>query len=169
MPYSDPDNKGYVLEKLIQLKPVSVLDVGPGAGIYGELCRQVPSIEMVECVEIWEPYIAQFNLTGIYDVVHRMDVREFDDFDFDVVIFGDVLEHMSRLEALAVYERARRSAKTVIFSIPIIHLPQGPYAGNPHETHVEDDWKHEEILKWFPGITEHRQFRVTGVYVANDS
>lgn len=166
MPYSDPDNKGFVLEKLQELQPASVLDVGPGAGAYAQLVRSVPSVEILECVEIWEPYIAQFGLTSLYDAVHLADVREFDDFDFDVVIFGDVLEHMSREDALTVYQRARGQAGAVIFSIPIIHVPQGPYQGNPHETHVEDDWHHDEILEWFPGITEFKQFRVTGVYVA---
>lgn len=166
MPYSDPDNKGFVLEKLQELQPAAVLDVGPGAGAYAQLARAVPSVERVECVEIWEPYISQFGLTSLYDAVHLADVREFENFDFDVVIFGDVLEHMSRDEALKVYNQARAQARAVIFSIPIIHVPQGAYQGNPYEIHVEDDWHHDEILQWFPGVVEWKEFRVTGVYVA---
>lgn len=167
MPYSDPDNKDYVTNMLIHLEPESVLDVGPGAGAYGHMVKHIPSVIRSDCIEIWEPYIDRFALRNIYDEVILGDAREHEDFNYDVVIFGDVLEHMTREDAVAVYEKARSQAKTVIFSIPIIHVPQGAYDGNPYEKHVEDNWRHEEILEWFPGISEFQEFRVTGVYVSH--
>lgn len=169
MPYSDPDNKATVAAWLDEIAPVSVLDVGPGAGVYGEISRRVPSVQIVNAVEAWEPYIDQFNLTGIYDKVTVGDIRDHDNFEYDVVIFGDILEHMSADDALAVYSKALQSAKWVVFSIPIIHLPQDAYGGNPFEVHVEEDWSHEKILDWFPGIVKSETFRVTGVYLAHAS
>lgn len=169
MPYSDPDNKALVSEWLQELRPKTILDIGPGAGVYGTLSRHIDSVERVDCVEVWEPYVSEFGLSGIYDQVWIRDARNHELFDYDVVIFGDVLEHMSREDAVELYERALKSAKAVIFSIPIIHLPQGAYAGNPYETHVEDDWKHEEILEAFASIKKFQTFRVTGVYLACDS
>lgn len=169
MPYSDPDNKGWVEAVMVELQPKTVLDVGPGAGAYATIARRVGSVEVVDAVEIWEPYVAEFGLTHLYDTLHVADVREHENFDYDLVCFGDVLEHMSREDALAVYSRALAQAKHVLFSIPIIHVPQGAYAGNPHEEHVEDDWKHEEILEFFPGIKRFETFRVTGVYLADAS
>lgn len=169
MPYSDPDNKPWAEELMMLLQPETVLDVGPGAGAYGQIAQRIPSVKAIEAVEVWEYYIAEYSLNTIYSKIHIGDVRDHNNFKYDLVIFGDVLEHMSRADALRVYTAALKQAKNVLFSIPIIHVPQGPYAGNPYEEHVEDDWKHEEILEFFPGIKEFRQYRVTGMYLANDS
>lgn len=166
MPYSDPDNKTLAAEWLAELSPASVLDVGPGAGAYGKLVRGLPGVEQLDAIEAWQAYIPEFGLPGIYDNVFVADVRQHEDFAYDVVIFGDVLEHMSRDEALKVYETARAQADNVLFSIPVIHLPQGAYAGNPFEVHVEEDWSHDEVLDWFPGIYRAEKFRVTGLYLA---
>lgn len=166
MPYSDPDNKALAAEWVAELSPASVLDVGPGAGAYGKMVRALLGVERVDAVEAWEAYVSEFALKDIYHAVFLGDVRKHEDFNYDLVIFGDVLEHMTRDEALEVYERAREQAKNVMFSIPIIHLPQGAYAGNPFEVHVEEDWSHDEVLDWFPGIYRAEKFRVTGLYLA---
>ena len=165
MPYSDPDNKTVAAKWLAEIAPVSVLDVGPGAGAYGKLARSLPSVQRLDGVEAWEPYLAQFGLKNLYDNVYVEDVREREDFTYDVVIFGDVLEHMTKEDALRIYELARNQAKWILFSIPIIHLPQGAYAGNPFEIHVHDNWTHEEILDWFPNVERFETFRVTGIYL----
>jgi len=166
MPYSDPDNKAVAAEWLAEIQPTTVLDVGPGAGAYGQIARTVSSVQRVDAVEAWEPYLAEFRLSNLYDNVFVEDVRDRQDFTYDVVIFGDVLEHMGRDDALTVYETAREQAGNVLFSIPIIHLPQGAYADNPFEVHVEEDWSHDEIMDWFPGIYRAEKFRVTGLYLA---
>jgi predicted TPR repeat methyltransferase len=164
MHYSDPDNKDWIFDKLSKLEPKSVLDVGAGAGVYGKMARSLPSVIRLDAIEIWEPYINKFALPYIYDTIYKADAREHEDFDYDVVIFGDVLEHMTREEAVALYDKARAQARAVIFSIPIIHLPQGPYEGNPYETHVEEDWTHDEIIATFDDILDFQRFRVTGAY-----
>jgi len=165
MPYSDPDNKAVAAEWLSEIQPVTVLDVGPGAGAYGQIARTISSVGRVDAVEAWEPYLAEFGLRNLYDNVFVEDVRDRQDFTYDVVIFGDVLEHMTKEDALRIYELARIQAKWILFSIPIIHLPQGAYAGNPFEIHVHDNWTHEEILDWFPNVERFETFRVTGIYL----
>jgi len=165
MPYSDPDNKAIAAEWLTEIQPVTVLDVGSGAGAYGQIARTISSVGRVDAVEAWEPYLAEFGLRNLYDNVFVEDVRDRQDFTYDVVIFGDVLEHMTKEDALRIYELARIQAKWILFSIPIIHLPQGAYAGNPFEIHVHDNWTHEEILDWFPNVERFETFRVTGIYL----
>jgi len=165
MPYSDPDNKAVAAEWLTEIQPVTVLDVGPGAGAYGQIARTISSVGRVDAVEAWEPYLAEFGLRNLYDNVFVEDVRDRQDFTYDVVIFGDVLEHMTKEDALRIYELARSQAKWILFSIPIIHLPQGAYAGNPFEIHVHDNWTHQEILDWFPNVERFETFRVTGIYL----
>ena len=167
VPYSDDSGRGFVAETLRRLNPSTVLDVGPGAGAYGRLVREVLTVDVLDAVEAWEPYVDRFGLLDIYDAVTVEDVRRVTKFDYDVVIFGDVLEHMSQEDAVAVKALAREQAKAVIVSMPIIHYPQGDEEGNPFEAHVVDHWHHEDILEAFPGLTEFCLFDVTGVYVAS--
>ncbi len=174
MPYSDPTNKPWTLQKIEELIPNFVLDVGAGAGVYGRLIREqiagfnpnIGSMKRLDAIEVWEPYISRFNLESIYDSVIRADVREWNDFSYDLVIFGDILEHMSKADAVKVWDKVRKQARAAIISIPIVHYPQGEAEGNPYEVHVEDHWTTQDILDTFDGITEHIEFDVTGVFLA---
>ena len=88
-------------------------------------------------VEIFEPYVDRFGLEEIYDRVIVGNVRE-ETFDLspDVVIFGDVLEHMDRFDALSVLKKFFVNSTVCVVSIPIIHFPQGESDGNIYETHL---------------------------------
>ncbi len=82
---------------------LTVLDVGAGSGAYGKLLREGMPKSRILGVEIFEPYVDRFGLEEIYDRVIVGDVLD-EDFDLspDVVIIGDVLEHMDRADALSV-------------------------------------------------------------------
>ncbi len=167
MPYSNPENIEWVTWALELKQPKTILDIGPGAGKYGKLAKEtLPNVETT-CVEIWAPYVSKFSLHDIYDVVHISDARIYQpQFVYDMTILGDVLEHMSRAEAVALWKKTMRYSRSAIISIPIIHYPQGDFDGNPFEVHVEDHWTHEEVLNYFPGITGYRTFDTVGVYIA---
>lgn len=167
MPYSDPENKDWTVEQILLDPPQTVLDVGAGAGVYAELlCPRVAGIHMT-ALEPWLPYVWDFHLLTKYDAVSMRDVRVVEHFDYDLVIFGDVLEHMPKDDAVAVWEKVSKQAKRALISIPIIHFPQGEEHGNPYEVHVKDDWTVDEVLESFPGITNWRAFNVTGVFFAD--
>jgi predicted TPR repeat methyltransferase len=166
MPYSVEENKSWAHKKIRQINPQSVLDVGAGAGAYGKIVRSInPEIEL-DCIEVWTPYINQFDLGSIYRNVFNYEAKDHKDWNYDLVIFGDVLEHMTKKQALELYELAAAGSPNILFSIPIIHLPQGAEHGNPYETHVEDHWKHEDILKDFRNVVDYSTFSVTGIYLA---
>lgn len=79
---------------------------------------------------------------------------------------GDVAEHMSEPEALALWRRASQAARhAVLLSIPIVHYPQGHLEGNPHEHHVEADLNHGRVLAAFAGIDEFWTGQEVGVYL----
>jgi SAM-dependent methyltransferase len=166
MPYSDKSNIEWFKWALEILQPKTVLDVGAGAGKYGSLVKELLPNAQVDAVEIWAPYIKEFELEKIYNKVYICDATIFPNYKYDLVIFGDVLEHMSKMDAMYVWSRAQSEAKSALISIPIIHFPQGESHGNPYEEHVEDHWTHEDILNTFSGITGYRQFQVTGTYLA---
>jgi len=139
MPVSHHEGKSFICDRLIRDNPIDILDVGPGEGIYSILMR--PELDYGaywECVEVWEPYVKKFDLESKYDSVIVDDVRNLTPWQFmrDVVIFGDVIEHLPRDEGVEVLERAKERAEIVIVSIPIVHMPQGAYQGNPHEAHL---------------------------------
>jgi predicted TPR repeat methyltransferase len=130
----------------------TVVDIGPGSGTYIKLIR-----EDARCcadanwigVEIWKPYINEFNLASRYTQVLNQDVRSVDwaVLNPDVVIAGDVLEHMTKEDAIILVDRILQISKTLIVSIPIRYMPQDEHAyPNPHEEHVKDDWSHEEVM-----------------------
>jgi len=150
------------------LHPVDVLDIGVGAGTYGRVLRELcPGVRLTG-VEAWAPYVEEFDLHAIYDDLIIADVRHLDVLPrADIVILGDVLEHMAEPDAVAVWAMARVAArKAVYLSIPIIRYPQGHLHGNPFEEHIVDDWTHERVLATFEGIGAHWVGTIVGAYEA---
>ena len=83
----------------------------------------------------------------------------------DVVILGDVVEHMTRDEGRAVWDRSVAAARHAVYlSIPIVHYPQHDIEGNPFEVHVEEDWSHDDVLTTFDCIGARLRGEVVGVY-----
>jgi len=130
-----------------------ILDIGAGSGTYINLIKLKNNIcidaEWV-AIEAWKPYIDKFDLESKYNTVINKDARKLNWNElgkFDVAIAGDVLEHMTKEEAILLVEQIIENCKTLIISIPITHLPQDEINGNPFEVHVKDNWCHEEVLE----------------------
>ena len=130
----------------------TIVDIGAGSGTYIRLIK-----EEAQCcvnamwigVEIWKPYIEEFKLESRYTRILNQDIRTVDwaTLNPDVVIAGDVLEHMTKDDAVALVDRILTVAKTLIVSIPIRYMPQDEHAyENPHEAHIKDDWSHNEVM-----------------------
>ena len=89
------------------------------------------------------------------DFIWIDDVRTFArDIDelFDLVIFGDVIEHMTRTDA--IYCVNRLCSSRALISIPIGECPQDPTEENPYEAHLAT-WETEEVLATFPVIDHY--------------
>ena len=120
MPYSDLVSKPWTITQITWQDPRTILDVGAGAGVYAEMLRPVSNAH-ITAYEVWEPYIYQFQMLKKYDAVSLGDIRECKNFDYDVVILGDIIEHMSADDAKSLWARISREARSIILSIPIIH------------------------------------------------
>lgn len=147
MPYSYPHFKYEVkihLEGTIQ-KGQRVLDVGPGSGTYARLCDRIP----MDAVEIHAPYLRRFNLGIFYQKVYLGDIRTFDVANYDYIILGDVLEHLTFQEARAVLDRI--ADKRFLVAVPYT-LPQGEWEGNKYETHHQDDLTPEIMAERYPEL-----------------
>jgi predicted TPR repeat methyltransferase len=166
MPYSDPETKPFIVDRIKACNARRVLDVGAGFGVWAYALRQAKFRGRVDAVEVWAPYVAQFKLRTLYRRIHVGDVRTMPATlwaGYDVVIFGDVLEHMTKDEAVSLWNAAK-VCKHAAIAIPIVEMHQDAVGGNPYEVHVKHDWTHEEVLATFDGITESQAFVLTGAY-----
>lgn len=124
----------------------NILDIGAGSGTYYKLLSPIKKFKWT-AVEGWNSYIKEFNLSEMYDEIYNEDVRNFVWKEkYDLVIAGDILEHMSKQDAEILVEKILDNSNTLIISIPITHMPQEEINGNPYEFHVKDDWSHQEVL-----------------------
>ena len=167
MPYSSEENRQFVLDTVKQIQPDSILDVGAGSGTYSDLLRTEVDHNRFDAVEVWTPYVQRFGLDVKYDTVYVTDIRKFYLFHYDLVIFGDVLEHMTLNEAKTVWGRVAEQASWGMISVPIIHYPQGAYEDNPFEAHVQEHLTPEVMERNFGPFDESMVFDVTATFFKN--
>lgn len=151
MPTSAEIGKPWMLEQIIDINPTGrVIDVGPGAGAYAALL-QAAGVHPEETVgvEIFSPYVATYDLESKYDRVIVADVRTWRWESADLVILGDVIEHMEKQDALAVVDYALMHADHVLVSLPVVVWEQGSCFGNDHEAHLHH-WTDTEFRASFP-------------------
>lgn len=171
MPKSSKENKEQVKLWYEQLKPRVVVDVGPGQGTYSQVVRDNKAYWV--CVEAWAPYVEQFNLNKQYDEVIISDINYVDlnkvHHSPDLVIIGDVLEHMTKSQATQLISNLMNWSKHVIISIPLKHLSQGPWQGNYFETHI-DHWNHNDMVNLLGiHLKEYKTGKVLGYYLCAKS
>lgn len=154
MPYSSRAGKLEILKWFQDNESniTRILDIGVGSGTYAKLLKNNNVCVNTEIIgiEAWKPYIEQFALDLLYTKIINQDVRSIswkDLGNFDVAIAGDVLEHMTKEEAIELVKKILEISETIIISIPIVYMPQDEYEGNPFEVHVKPDWSHEEVLE----------------------
>jgi predicted TPR repeat methyltransferase len=172
MPTSAIQGKIWTVQTLLRLSAylnfAKILDVGPGHGTYSLLLRsQLPQSHW-SAVEIWEPYVERFGLEKIYDEVLIQDIREYAPQSpaFDLVLLGDVIEHMTQIEAQKAVEFLLQRSQLLLISIPIIDMPQAEVEGNPYERHIKADWNHAEVLRcWGEYLALGRLEEPIGVYL----
>lgn len=156
----------------------TIIDIGAGSGTYYKLVEEnnIKLNANWTAVEAWAPYIEKFKLSDMYDTVINQDARKLNWNDlgkFDLAIAGDVLEHMTKNEAIQLVDDILKKCKTLLISIPIVHMPQDAVEGNPFEIHVKDDWSHDEVIDtWGSKIKEHyrksSKTKVAVYWLSND-
>lgn len=160
MPYSDGTLRPWVLQQIrLRCGDVGrVVDVGAGAGQLLEFFKpELPGSKWT-AIEIWQPYVHRFELATRYDMVITGDARMMPLPPADVYYFGDVLEHMPRDDAVALWNRARKSARWLVISLPVRRFEQGTVYGNPHEAHLVH-WDMDSVREAFPGIVAQSDVR----------
>ena len=120
-----------------------ILDVGAGEGTY--LPYLTDYFTNIEAVEIFEPNIINFDLENRYNKVYNVDIKDFEYDYYDIIIFGDVIEHLEVNDAQNVLNYALNRCKEMIVAVPYLN-PQGIEEDNIYEIHKQDDLT-DEIMK----------------------
>lgn len=160
VPYSRPEGKPWLTERITAQAPQSILDVGAGSGTYWNILRHLDA--RWTGVEIHAPYVRKYRLDKKYDRLIVGDFLEVELDPHDAVILGDVLEHVRRDRAQEMWDKAR-SLGVVYMTLPLDHFEQGAVFGNHHETHLWH-WSHEEVLG-LGGVTDSWVGPHKGAYV----
>jgi hypothetical protein len=145
-----------------------ILDVG---ACWGKYRRLLPEYPMDAC-EIWPPYVRDNDLHKLYRRVYQRDicdhVRSAEWQPYDVVILGDVFEHIPRDAALPLLGTLLSTCREVIVVVPF-EQEQGPEHDNPYQVHAQADLTLATMHDWYRGldlldieIRDHRPFK--GIY-----
>lgn len=165
---SADEGKEVIANWLHEIAPKTVIDVGPGQGVYARIARHVDPAVRVIGVEVFFPSVREYELRRLYSDIVIADVRWLswdrlvNKFSPDVVILGDVLEHMRRDEAIEVMDALSWRNIPALVSLPIVDWPQDEIDGNPFEAHLTH-WTHSGFCATF---APHRAVRCPpiGVY-----
>lgn len=165
---SAQENADYVRDLAKRHNWRTVLDVGAGAGYYGHLLG--PTALHMVAIDVWQPAVDHLQASGVYHQAFNRDALTWLDgcvrhcIDYDVVILGDVLEHMPLTEALTCFEMACKVARHVLVSFPRVPFPQDALYGNEHERHIIEDPK-TELLPLLGEWQECHEYQWTGTWV----
>lgn len=151
-----------VIKNLIPEKSSLVLDVGAGAGKYADLLGDYYT---VDAIEVFAPYLNTFNLKNKYRTVYiakAQDIPQEIYEEYDLVIMGDVLEHMTVEHASRILKHCENT--TVLVAVPY-EYEQEAMLGNKYEEHIQDDLTHEKVLERYPQLTLLFGSSDYGVYI----
>lgn len=126
-----------------------ILDVGAGEGTYGKLLAHLEYD--IDALEIWAPYVNEFELWNYYNVVYDGDIRTFDYSNYDFLILGDILEHLTAEEGQKLIQDVKNTGKQCLVAIPYM-MEQGTYEGNTYETHLQPDLTTDVMSERYPTL-----------------
>lgn len=146
--YFKSETKDYILRNYN--RSIKILDIGPGVGTYYHMLDP-EGYANIDCVEVFPNYVVDYKLTEKYKKVILGDVTKLDiNFDeYDLIILGDVLEHIALEDAKTLLNKMKGS--NVIVAIPF-NSEQGIHFDNVHEIHLQADLTFTNFFERFEGF-----------------
>lgn len=162
-PFFKEEVKEYLKSKFTE--NARVLDVGAGCGTYYNLLSDY--FKEIDGVEVFKPNIENYELEKKYREVYNINIKDFKHSDYDVIIFGDVIEHLTVKEAQKVLKYAYNHCREMIVAVPYMCV-QDEYGGNVYEIHKQDDLTEENMLERYPMLKLLYADDLYGYYVKGD-
>lgn len=138
----------YIIDNI--KKDARILDVGFGSGLYGKLLRAF-YYQNIDGLDVYDKNIREMGLDKIYDNIFIENIRDFNFDHYDLIIMGDVLEHLeleSAKELLSSFIDGEK-CDHIIVSIPY-EYEQGELYGNPYEIHLQPEVTAEYMEEHYP-------------------
>ena len=143
--YFKEDVAEYLIDKYHS--KCSVLDVGAGEGTYYDLIGDY--FNNMDAVEVFKPNIDNFGLENKYKKVYNANICDFKYDFYDIIIFGDIIEHLEVKEAQEVLKYAFTRCREMIVAVPY-RYKQGIEENNVYEIHKQDDLTEEIMQERYP-------------------
>ena len=146
--YFKEETKNYIVNNFD--KSIRILDIGAGAGTYSDLLKPL-GYDSIDCVEVFEEYVENFSLKSKYNNVIVGDITKLKiDFNkYDLIILGDVLEHIEKNDAIRLITKLK-SIPTIV-GVPF-ESEQGVHFGNKYEIHQQADLTLSNFIERFQGF-----------------
>jgi len=151
MPYSSFIFDDAIAEIIKLTYPKTFLDLGAGAGKYGSMVKEIDaSIETI-AVEVEKDYLEKFDLRSIYHEIWNIPVinlirPEYLDSRFDIVMAGDILEHLKKSEGIDLLNFLIYRSRWIIVEFPHRYL-QNAVGGYNSEAHISV-WTEDDFLSF---------------------
>lgn len=146
------------MEHVVRMQPRTVLDVGVGYGKWGFLIRE--SLDWL--ADRHDPAHWQTRITGleafegysspmynwVYDEIVYRDIASWarNCPSYDLVMMGDVIEHMTKQEGLDLLDVLLEKSRNVIIATPVDFFTQD-ILNNPWEEH-KSLWSIADFGRW---------------------
>ena len=140
-----------------------VLDVGACNGKWYNL---LSNYFVMDAVEVWKPNILRHNLLKKYNKLFYKDICECDDFNYNIIIMGDILEHLSVKQAQAIIKKMYNECDELVVAVPY-KIKKGTLWFNPYERHIQCDLTHEIFMKRYSGFKLFWGDKRYGYYIKN--
>ena len=144
--YTHGKNEIAALIKQRIRKGGSCLDVGACDGVWFDLLGD--HLRM-DAVEAFEPNITAHKLRLRYNLVFACDIRDFHLKWYNLIIFGDIIEHLPVADAQALLGEAMLKCSDMVVAVPYLY-PQGEIYGNPYERHLQADLTEDIVAERYP-------------------
>lgn len=125
----------------------TILDVGAGCGTYYNLLHDY--FKTLHAVEVFKPNIDNYELKKKYEAVFNTDIKDFEYDFYNIIIFGDIIEHLEVEEAQQVLKYAYDRCDEMIVAVPY-EMEQGICEDNVYEIHKQPDLTPENVLERYP-------------------
>ena len=143
--YFKKNVKNYLQSKFTD--NATVLDVGAGCGTYYNLLHDY--FKVINAVEVFKPNIDNYELEKKYNAVFNADIKDFEYGFYAIIIFGDIIEHLTVEEAQKVLKYAYDRCDEMIVAVPY-EMEQGICEDNVYEIHKQPDLTPENVLERYP-------------------
>ena len=127
-------------------KTAEILDVGACDGKWRNLLQDYPKMDGVE---VFKPNADK--IAWAYRKMFNVNIEDFHYKHYGLVIFGDMIEHMTVESAQKTLKYAEEHADYILVVVPF-NYEQGALYGNEHEVHIQSDLTPKLFNERYPGF-----------------